>query len=65
MWWRNWSWTVFYKIKIEHNSGSTVGNFIQFVVIVSPSRGLPKYIETKMLTTCSYKAFSKNKKVWN
>ena len=40
------------KIKIEHISGSTVWNVIQFVFIVCPSWGLPKYNKTKVLTTC-------------
>ena len=44
----------FLKNKIEHNSGSTVLNFMKFVFIVCPSQGLPKYIETKMLTACFY-----------
>ena len=52
------------KIKIEYISGSAFWNFIQFVFSVYLSRGLPKYIETKVLITCftSYKAFLKNKK---
>ena len=42
------------KIKIDYISGSTVWNVIRFVLIVYLSRGLPKYIETKVLTTCFY-----------
>ena len=42
------------KIKIEHISGSAVGNIIKFVFILCPSRGLPNYIKTKVLTTCFY-----------
>ena len=34
------------KIKIEHNSDSTVSNFIQFAFILCLSQGLPKYTET-------------------
>ena len=47
-------------------SGSTVWNVIQFVFIVCPRQGLPKY-ETKMLTTCFYlrKLFKKNQKSLN
>ena len=41
-----------YKIKIKHISGSTVLSVIKFVFIVCPSRVLPKYIKTKVLTTC-------------
>ena len=46
------------------NLGSTVWDFIQFVFIVCPSRGLPKYIASKMLTTCFYfiKLFWKTKR---
>ena len=58
----------FLKIKIEHTSGSTVWNVVQFVFIACPSRGLPKYVKTKLLTTCFYlKNFFKKKQkdVWN
>ena len=44
--------SFFKNIKIEHISGSTVSSFTQCVYIVYPSRGLPKHIETKVLTTC-------------
>ena len=40
------------KKKNEHVFRSTVGNVIQFVFIVCPSRGLPKYVKTKVLNTC-------------
>ena len=65
--WRNQSQTLFWKIKIEYISGTTVGNVIQFIFIACPCRGLPKSIETKVLTTCFYvkalyKAFLKSKK---
>ena len=45
-----------------------VRSFIRFVFIVCPNRGLSKYIETRVqisLAFSSYKAFSKNKEVWN
>ena len=38
----------FNKSKIEHISSL---KFVQFVFIVSPSKGLSKYIETKLQTT--------------
>ena len=40
------------KIKIKHISESTVSNVTMFTFIVCPYRGLPKYIKTKVLTTC-------------
>ena len=47
---------------IEHISGSTCWKVIQFVFVVCPSHGPPKYIKTKRLTTSFYlKAFLKNK----
>ena len=47
------------KIKIEHTSRLPVWN----VFIVCPSRGLPKHVKTKVLTTCScHKAFLKPKR---
>ena len=50
-WWA--SPIPFYKkIKIEHISWSTVWNIIKFVFIVCLRRGLPKYIKTKVPTTC-------------
>ena len=54
----------FNKIKIEHISRSTAWHFIQFVFVVYPSQGLPKYIETKELTTCFYliESFLKSKR---
>ena len=49
---------------MEHISGSTVLNILRFAFIASPSRDLPKYIKTKLLTTCFYlyKALLSNKK---
>ena len=52
----------FYKKSKLSISGSTFWNIIQFVFIVGGSRGLRKYIKTKMLTTYLYKALLKNKK---
>ena len=55
MWWRNYSQTLFYKMKIDYISGSTALNFKQFSFIVCPSCRLPaQYIETKVLATCFY-----------
>ena len=50
--------------KIEHITRSTETSFIQLALIVCLSRGLPKNIETQVLTTCLslYEVFSKNKK---
>ena len=42
------------KNKIKHIFGSTAWNFIQFVFIVYPDWKVPKYIKTKVLTTCFY-----------
>ena len=41
------------KIKTKWTSGY-VPNFIQLAFLVFPSQGLPKYINTKVLTTCFY-----------
>ena len=41
----------FIKSKIEHGSRSTVRNVTKLAFIVWPSRGLPKYIKTKVMTT--------------
>ena len=63
---RNYSQTFFLKIKIDHISGSTVGNVAQFACIVCLSGGLPKYIKTKLQTTCIYvieSFFKKQKEV--
>ena len=47
--------------KIEHISGSLTCYKVRF--IVCPSRGLPKYIKTMVLTTfILFKAFLRNKK---
>ena len=45
---------IFLKIKIEHISGSTVESFIQFVFNGCQSRGISKFIETKVEPTCFY-----------
>ena len=51
------------KIKTENIAGPIMLNFVQFVLVICPSRRLPKYIETKVLAT---NAFLKDKKeVWN
>ena len=45
--------------------GSTVWSFIQFVFIVHPTRDLPKYVGTEVLTPCFniiFKLFLKSKK---
>ena len=49
---------------MENISELTVWNVIDFVFIVCPSWGLPKYIKTKVLTTCFYlmSNFFRNKK---
>ena len=52
MWWGKLVPEPFIKIEITHTSGSTVRNVMQLVFIVYPSGGLPKYINTKVLTTC-------------
>ena len=48
------SQTLFHKIKIEHISGSTVWNFLQFAFIVCPRQGVPAYVEIKVFITCFY-----------
>ena len=61
MWWRNYSQTLFWRIKIEHTSESIVLKFYKFCFYW----GLSKYSETKLLTTCFFtlsKAFLKSKK---
>ena len=40
--------------KIDPISGSIVWSLIQYVFIAWSSRGLTKYVETKVLTTCFY-----------
>ena len=40
------------KSKIEHISGSTAWNVVQFVFIVCPSGCVPKYTKTKAVITC-------------
>ena len=58
---RKQSQTHFQKIKIKHTSGSTVGNFVQFVFIVCPSRRLPTYFEINVLINIIFKKIT----VWN
>ena len=68
IWLKNYCQTLFLKIKTKHIFELTVWTYRQFAFILCPSWGLPKYIETKVLTTCftSYKAvFKKQKEVWN
>ena len=43
-----------YKKSKLNISGSRVLNIIKFLFTVCPSRRLPKYIKTKMLTICFY-----------
>ena len=56
------SQTLSIIFKIQRISGSTVWVFIQFVFIVCPSQGQPKYIETKMLNIYFYYIYSFLKK---
>ena len=56
---------LFLKNQIEHIYGSTVWNFINFVFIVCPSGGQRKYIEIRVLTTCFYFTYRKQKEDWN
>ena len=55
---------IFLKIRIGHFSRSTVWNVLQFSLTVCPTGGLPKYIKTKVLTTCFdfTQSFSKKQK---
>ena len=52
---------LFLKNQIEHIYGSTVWNFINFVFIVCPNGGQRKYIEIRVLTTCFYFTYRKQK----
>ena len=64
MWWRNYSQTIFQKIKIDYISGSIVECFIQFVFVayqVDDYRNILK-LSCRALAFTSYKAFRKNKK---
>ena len=45
---------LFYEKSKLTISGSTVWNFINFFLIICPSRGLLKNIKTKVLTTYFY-----------
>ena len=65
MLWRNYSQTIFYKIKFEHISGSTVSKvWLQFVFIVRQVKGYWNVLKLscRPLAFTSYKAFLKNKK---
>ena len=53
MFWKSQSETLLGKIEIEHISGSSLKCYIKFAFIVSLSRGLSKYIKSKVLTSCS------------
>ena len=46
--------TLFWKIKIEHISGSIVLKFYTVYFYYMTSWGLSKYNETKLQTTCFY-----------
>ena len=48
MWWRYYFQTIFYKIKIEHISGSMVGSFMQLVFIVCQVEDNQHYVKTKL-----------------
>ena len=64
MWWRNYYQILFQKIKIGCISRSVVLSFVQFAFILYQDEDYPKYIETKMQTTCFYfiQGFLENKK---
>ena len=64
MWWRNFSQTLFWKIKIEHISGSKFWSFIYFVFIVCQVEDFGKWLKLSCgpLAFTSSKAFIKNKK---
>ena len=64
MWCRNYSQTLSWKVKIRHNSGAIVWNFIKFVFIVCQVEDYRKILKLscKPLALKSSKAFSKNKK---
>ena len=49
-----------FKIKmiIEHISGQTAWNVKKFVSVVCQSRGLQKYVEIKVRSTCFYLVWS-------
>ena len=55
------------KSKIEHISGSTAWNVVQFVFIVCPSGCVPEYTKTKAVITCFdfiKSFFQKQKEFW-
>ena len=63
MWWRNYSQTLFSKMKIEQVSGSTVQSFIQFFIAYQVEGHLKILkLSSRPLAFTSYKAFLKNKK---
>ena len=64
MWWRNYSQTLFFKIKIERISESTVCIFIRFILLhlqVNEYQNILK-LRCWSLTFTHYKSFLKNKK---
>ena len=68
MWWRNYSQTLFKKIKIEHISGSIFWSFIYFVFIVCQVEGYRNWLKLsrRPLAFISNKVFlKKEKEVWN
>ena len=65
MWWRNYSQTIFQKIRIDYISGSTVECFIQFVFVayqVDDYRNILK-LSCRALAFTSYKYFLKSKRI--
>ena len=64
MWWRNFSQTLFQKIKIGHTSESIVLNSIQFIFIVYQIGDYQNKLKlsSRPLAFASYKTFLKNKK---
>ena len=46
------------NIFLEKSYTKYNGKVLKFVFIVCPSRGLPRYIKTKLLTTCFYLTYS-------
>ena len=64
MWWRNFSQTLFQKIKIGHTSELIVLNSIQFIFIVYQIGDYQNKLKlsSRPLAFASYKTFLKNKK---
>ena len=64
IWWWNYSQTFFWKVKIEHISGSTVWIFMQFVLLdlqLDDYRNVLK-LSWRPLAFTFYKGFLRNKK---